>query len=455
MATNEKRFLGQDAAERMIQHFKDLLSKLRGEIPDLQAQADWDQTDSTAPDFIKNKPENIIDAALDAESENAVQNKVIKSEFDNVNSAIEEVRADITEHTWESLPDKPFGESDAVEIINAVVDSTNVNNGVNDIYNVYYLGDNTLEVGKTYNITIDDVSESMTATENYGKTYIYCVDSNYNYQIIYVSEPKSNINISESSTTLPVSGVYVMTLKDVSSVTITEEGSIRYLDEAYIPSSVSRTDHIHTEYAEVDHSHSWNDLTDKPFGEQLIYPYIEETTVKAGPYFDDHATIPVSAEWNSDYAYTVVFDGVVHEGLVIRPSVDGNYISASFLGVNLSEENLWCIVVSEGQAVLQAYENTEHTIEVYANTGVSKLDEQYIPETIARTDHIHEDYAYKSDILSPVQADLSQTDTESLDYVKGHTPDDAIALVSDCGLINIATDENGAILVDENNDILI
>lgn len=54
-----------------------------------------------------------------------------------------------------------------------------------------------------------------------------------------------------------------------------------------------------------------------------------------------------------------------------------------------------------------------------------------------------------------VQPDLSQNDPTAADYVKGHTLDDAVSLVADCGLASPATDENGAILVDENNDVLI
>ena len=45
-----------------------------------------------------------------------------------------------------------------------------------------------------------------------------------------------------------------------------------------------------------------------------------------------------------------------------------------------------------------------------------QLDEKFIPDTISRTDHTHEDYALKTDILSP---DLSQNDPEAADYVKG------------------------------------
>ncbi len=49
-------------------------------------QSDWNQTTDTADDFIKNKPTIpsgvVVDSALSDESENAVQNKVIKAAID-------------------------------------------------------------------------------------------------------------------------------------------------------------------------------------------------------------------------------------------------------------------------------------------------------------------------------------------------------------------------------------
>lgn len=55
--------------------------------PVSQAQADWNQTDTDAPDYIKNKPtipEAItVDSSIDSTSENPVQNKVITFALDN------------------------------------------------------------------------------------------------------------------------------------------------------------------------------------------------------------------------------------------------------------------------------------------------------------------------------------------------------------------------------------
>lgn len=45
-------------------------------------QSDWNQNDTSASDYIKNKP--TIDTALSSTSENAVQNKVVKAAIDNL-----------------------------------------------------------------------------------------------------------------------------------------------------------------------------------------------------------------------------------------------------------------------------------------------------------------------------------------------------------------------------------
>lgn len=56
-------------------------------IQNAKVQVDWNQTDSTADDYIKNKPNIpagvVVDTAMSDTSENAVQNKVIKSYVDS------------------------------------------------------------------------------------------------------------------------------------------------------------------------------------------------------------------------------------------------------------------------------------------------------------------------------------------------------------------------------------
>lgn len=57
-------------------------------VEESQVQADWNQNDTSASDYIKNKP--TIDTALSSTSENAVQNKVVKTAIDEVQNTVKE-----------------------------------------------------------------------------------------------------------------------------------------------------------------------------------------------------------------------------------------------------------------------------------------------------------------------------------------------------------------------------
>lgn len=57
-------------------------------VEESQVQADWNQNDTSASDYIKNKP--TIDTALSSTSENAVQNKVVKAAIDEVQNTVKE-----------------------------------------------------------------------------------------------------------------------------------------------------------------------------------------------------------------------------------------------------------------------------------------------------------------------------------------------------------------------------
>lgn len=66
-------------------------------VEESQVQVDWNQNDTSASDYIKNKP--TIDTALSSTSENAVQNKVVKT-------AIEEVQNTVKEYIGSKVSDK-------------------------------------------------------------------------------------------------------------------------------------------------------------------------------------------------------------------------------------------------------------------------------------------------------------------------------------------------------------
>lgn len=57
-------------------------------VEESQVQVDWNQNDTSASDYIKNKP--TIDTALSSTSENAVQNKVVKTAIEKVQNTVKE-----------------------------------------------------------------------------------------------------------------------------------------------------------------------------------------------------------------------------------------------------------------------------------------------------------------------------------------------------------------------------
>lgn len=57
-------------------------------VEESRVQADWNQNDTSASGYIKNKP--TIDTALSSTSENAVQNKVVKAAIDEVQNTVNE-----------------------------------------------------------------------------------------------------------------------------------------------------------------------------------------------------------------------------------------------------------------------------------------------------------------------------------------------------------------------------
>lgn len=71
-----------------------LKSKLDGiaEGAEVNVQADWNQTNSTADDYIKNKPNIpegvVVDTQMSDSSTNAVQNKIIKAYVDSAVGAV-------------------------------------------------------------------------------------------------------------------------------------------------------------------------------------------------------------------------------------------------------------------------------------------------------------------------------------------------------------------------------
>ena len=79
-------------------------------------QADWNQSDATKADYIKNKPNLTIDSQIDTESENPVQNKIISAALDQkldtkaADKIIDNIKHEILDITANTLKNTVSGE---------------------------------------------------------------------------------------------------------------------------------------------------------------------------------------------------------------------------------------------------------------------------------------------------------------------------------------------------------
>lgn len=145
---------------------------------------------------------------------------------------------------------------------------------------------------------------------------------------------------------------------------------------------------------------SWNDLTDKPFGDDVIVVYGE--TVFTFSENDETTDLLYIPPIESDKEYIIVCDGKEY---TVSVDIDDS-MGIVYLGVD--EEvpvyveqfldwddsvNGWVCDGNRSNFRLRTWrvENPEygdHTIGIYQLGGVKTLDEKYIPETIARVEDL-------------------------------------------------------------------
>lgn len=207
----------------------------------------------------------------------------------------------------------------------------------------------------------------------------------------------------------------------------------------------------------ASHTHSYNDLEDRPFYDEtlqtkeyiienydlgtvesvesliLVSPFVSEENVTIeinGETFTDLVVRYLSFEASSGYNYgyfcgnrslitAVHSDMVIHEG-----SEDTGENFVLFTPHSNNTVGGYCIVV------LRNY--TEATISVYrTDTEIihHALNENFIPDTISRTNHIHEEYA----IAQTVEDKFTEQETlinNSLDEAKSYADTEIAALVN-------------------------
>ena len=159
----------------------------------------------------------------------------------------------------------------------------------------------------------------------------------------------------------------------------------------------------HTEAIELDAGGvtSWNDLEDKPFGEEVAItevPWHTDVTFSGdfGFFFDEE-----HLSFDKNNTYRLILDGVVHEG----KSEDGAFVRFT------QETYLYANSIRGGIDIYTelGYDSGEHTaslIELQTETTVIPLDAKYLPNTTIVNITVADDETVTSDVPSNEVAKL-------------------------------------------------
>ncbi len=214
--------------------------------------------------------------------------------------------------------------------------------------------------------------------------------------LLYIDMPFVLADVSAVAVTLQVSepGTHTISAYKRESV---------LLDEKYIPDTIARTSDVYNKI-EVDEKianaggvTSWNDLEDKPFGEEEDYVEIWSELV-----FDIHETNILSAPstpLTEGDRCRYIYDGVVYETQITRVASDGGkhylliggnpHIRQGNLPDNGQPVVFWYYSLNktyfvDGNALFGTHTFSAEKLAVVART----IDEKYIPNTIARVSDI-------------------------------------------------------------------
>lgn len=252
--------------------------------------------------------------------------------------------------------------------------------------------DKMLIEGNTYKVICDGIEyECIARNDGYNDIYIgnQSVSDGWGFpEIIESDEPFFIYTYSEGDY---IDSIIYFVDELEHSITIIK-GKAKPLDPKYLP----------------EHTHSWNDLEDRPFGNirgEVLH--IPETTAKfvsnAGAYHPNIAPeVELSQILVEGETYTVVWDGVKYENLVGTRAGINNLVTLGSLGGSFSDYPFF-LTVDEvmGWAEIDVWANTggNHTFTIYRiGEEIKTLDQKYLPEEIARTEYVDVNFALKSEI---------------------------------------------------------
>lgn len=183
--------------------------------------------------------------------------------------------------------------------------------------------------------------------------------------------------------------------------------TIKTIDEKYIPDSIARVE-------DIDKEVSWNDITDKPFGEETQY----NLRVTSDVTTTSSVTVPFTAVVGKTYKIDVIDVGsntVLISSIAVCttfPTMPNYYVmTGGEIGANSYNNTSWTFTTTAaaGQSkIFKVYE---------VNTSLITLDEKYIPDTIARASEVPTSYNDLTDV--PVKETITTVFTEQSVTVTG------------------------------------
>jgi hypothetical protein len=185
------------------------------------------------------------------------------------------------------------------------------------------------------------------------------------------------------------------------------DGVIKTLDEQYIPDSIARTSDVDDKFSTlvgdtpvstqineaisgIDTEVSWNDLKDKPFGEEfeesgVIIP--KNTVITNGYIYETDYS-----GFGKDLKYLVNFNGVEYLCDVLSYNYEFYIGNLHFVDESIdSNEYPFCIRDDNFNCNYKVYfdGDVEATISIIELTGtIKQIDTKYIPDTIATTEYV-------------------------------------------------------------------
>lgn len=300
--------------------------------------------------------------------------------IDVLNKAITEKATVDHTHIWNDLEDKPFGEEKVLSTI--VPETTVVVNRSSDL-GIFPC----LEENKTYVVKFNGIEYvcECRITDISGEGDLFYIIGNGSYDKDFDGIMSDGIGNDEpfqiSQRCAKSSNIFINAKDGEYTVSIHEvQDGIKQLDEKFIPDTISRT----------EHTHSYNDLEDRPFYEDIIYEVlIPETTINIE---DDNSygELPDTPLLTIGQTYRVILNGI--EYICVARQYDdedaliGNGNIYGDDGVS-NGEPFACDSYESGGFYLNTALAGEYTFSLdKVTTTIKKIDEKFIPDNVKTHD---------------------------------------------------------------------